>query len=136
MPVPGKPFLSLIILALLAVLLFALQYYRGTSHIALAQELDLQLGFWGDLLVPVLQKISPEITESIGAYFHARSGWHWGRIPALLYAFPGAIIALPLLLLSLVMILVRALRRRSDRNTDAQKDQSGDKDRKDDDLPH
>lgn len=136
MPVPGKPLLSAIIVALLAVLLFALQYYRGTSHVALAQELDLQLGVWANLLVPLLQKISPDLTEGAGAYFHARNAWHWGRTSALLYAFPGAIIALPLLLLSIVMILVRALRRRSDRNTDAQRDLSSDKDRTDDDLPH
>ena len=128
--------LYILVCLLLAGLIFALEYYRGTSHVALAQELDLQLGIWGSLLVPLLQKISPDITEGIGAYFHARNAWHWERLSALLYAFPGAIIALPLLLLSLVMILVRALRRRSDRNTDAQKDQSGDKDRKDDDLPH
>jgi hypothetical protein len=93
-----RQFLLLLLMFLpLAALYFAFEGYSWSSRAALAQELDVSLGPWGSWLLPWLDRLSPDITQGIGAYLYARNTWGWSWPAALFYGFPGALLAVPML---------------------------------------
>lgn len=95
----------LLLLLPLFALYAAMEAYSWTSRAALAQELDVSLGPWGSWLLPWLDRLSPDISQGVGAYFHARNQWGWSWPAALVYGFPGALLAVPMLVGGLGLIL-------------------------------
>lgn len=89
-------------------------YLATTSQAAVSQELETWIGPWGSWLAPVLYQISPEVSQAVGSYLHARHEWGWPALKAVAYGFPGLFIAVPALVLGLGRIGWRAIRGRGD----------------------
>lgn len=110
--------LLLLVLLPLAALLLARELYSATAQAALGRTLDRSLGPLGSELVPLLQRLGPDISQGIGAFLHARGQWGWSWPAALVYGFPGVLLAAPFLVLGLAWLLLRPLvariRRRGD----------------------
>jgi hypothetical protein len=105
MPSLRKLPLYLLIGLLLAALLLAMELYTGSSRVALGKELDSTLGAGGSLLLPWLYKLSPDLAQCVGAVLHARQQWAWSWPAALLYGFPGIVLAVPVLVGGLGMLI-------------------------------
>lgn len=100
----------LLLLLPLFALYAAMEAYSWTSRAALARELDVSLGPWGSWLLPWLDRLSPDITQGIGAFLHARDHWGWPWPAALAYGFPGALLAVPMLVLGIGWLIVDLVR--------------------------
>lgn len=137
-------FRLLLILLPLIALYAAKEAYSWTSRAALAQELDLSLGPWGSWLLPWLERLGPEISQGVGAYFHARKQWQWSWPAALVYGFPGALVAIPMLVGGLGLIAWKMIRARfTPKGASTRQEKPADTDGRstdlppqDDDLPH
>lgn len=97
--------LYLLMALLLAALLSAVAFYTGSSRVALGNELDSSVGTGSSLLLPWLYTLSPDLAQGVGAMFHARQQWGWSLPTAVLYGFPGIVLAIPILLGGLGMLL-------------------------------
>lgn len=97
--------LYLLMALLLAGLLLAMELYTGSSRVALGKELESTVGAAGSLLLPWLYTLSPDLAQGVGALFHARQQWGWSLPAAVLYGFPGIVLAIPILLGGLGMLL-------------------------------
>ena len=97
--------LYLLMVLLLAGLLLAMELYTGSSRMALGKELESSVGAGGSLLLPWLYKLSPDLTQCIGAMFHARQQWGWSWPAAVLYGFPGSVFVVLMLLGGLGMLV-------------------------------
>jgi hypothetical protein len=86
-------------------------YLATTSQAAVSQELETWLGPWGSWLAPALYQLSPELSQGVGSYLHARQEWGWSALKAVAYGFPGLFIAVPVLVLGLGQIGWRAIGR-------------------------
>lgn len=105
MPPLRKLPLYLLMALLLAALWLAVAFYAGSSRVALGNELDSAVGTGSHLLLPWLYKLSPDLAQCVGAVFHARQQWGWSWPAAVLYGFPGIVLAMPLLVGGLGMLL-------------------------------
>ena len=106
MPFLRKLPLYLLMALLLAGLLLAMELYTGSSRVALGKELESTVGAGGSLLLlPWLYTLSPDLAQGVGAMFHARQQWGWSLPAAVLYGFPGIVLAIPILLGGLGMLL-------------------------------
>ncbi|KRG78557.1 hypothetical protein ABB30_03335 [Stenotrophomonas ginsengisoli] len=105
MPSLRKLPLYLLMALLLAGLLLAMELYTGSSRMALGKELESSVGAGGSLLLPWLYKLSPDLAQCVGAMFHARQQWGWSWPAAVLYGFPGIVLAIPILLGGLGMLV-------------------------------
>ena len=105
MPPLRKLPLYLLMALLLAALLLAMEFYAGSSRVALGNELDRSVGPGSHLLLSGLYQLSPDLAQCLGAMFHARQQWGWSWPAAVLYGFPGIVLAIPVLLGGLGMLL-------------------------------
>ena len=112
--------LYLLMVLLLAGLLLAMELYTGSSRMALGKELESSAGAGGSLLLPWLYKLSPDLTQCVGAMFHARQQWGWSWPAAVLYGFPGSVFVVLMLLGGLGMLVWSQIDKRlSARRVDA-----------------
>lgn len=101
--------LMLLLLILVEVVSAGLSFYlSATSQAAISRELEAVLGSWGDWITPWLFEFSPSLGKAVGGYFHARANWGWSWPAALLYGFPGLLIAAVALFAGLGRIAWRA----------------------------
>ena len=103
--------LLLILLPLLA-LYAGLQVYAWTGRAALAEELDGAIGPWSSALMPWLEQLSPDLAQGLGAFYHARNQWQWSWPAALVYGFPGVLLAVPMMVAGISLIVWQMLSER------------------------